>query len=186
MSQELKFHSYVYFEILPCKRSPLISHKFKIITLCTLHLPTILSIMAKNSNVVYSPSVKKQTIRKSPNGKAKPIPPTRRLDVRNHYKTASVETRRFRLWLETHPDIWSEVTFDRTGTIKTTTYTNITITTTNTVSVTAGFETVISLYTNKNVDVHNFRYYHFLMYIHLRCVIIHQGVCYRTKSGSFP
>ena len=122
-----------YFAILPCKRSLLLSHKFKVINLCTfLSLSTIPFIMATNGNVVFYPLVQKQTIRKSAHGNsANPIP-TRRLNIGNHLKAASPGTKP---WLETHPDIWSEITYDSTGTVKTTTYTNIIIITMETVSI---------------------------------------------------
>ena len=87
--------------------------------------------MARINNVVYSPFVKKQNQKCPYKTSANPIP-TRRLNIGNHLKTASLGTKP---WLETHPDIWSEITYDSTGTVKTTTYTNIIIITMETVSI---------------------------------------------------
>ena len=49
----------------------------------------------------------------------------------------------FKEWLITNPHVRSYVTWSQACTVKTTTYMNVNIVTTNTVSVTAGFEIVI-------------------------------------------
>ena len=51
--------------------------------------------------------------------------------------------RCFKDWLITNPNAQSYCTWNQARTVKTTTYTNVNIVTTNTVSVTAGFEIVI-------------------------------------------
>ena len=63
--------------------------------------------------------------------------------VRHVYKAIN---RRIKQWLRTNPNVECHKTWNQDRTIKTTTYTNVNIVTTDTVSVTtAGFETVIDL-----------------------------------------
>ena len=70
----------------------------------------------------------------------KPLEPE--VPVRNVYKRIN---RRMKEWLQTNPTVECYRTWNQARTIKTTTYTNVNIVTTDTVSVTAGFETVIDL-----------------------------------------
>ena len=51
--------------------------------------------------------------------------------------------RRMKEWLRANPNIEFYRTWNQAGTVKTTTYTNVNIVTTDTVSVTAGLEIVI-------------------------------------------
>ena len=51
--------------------------------------------------------------------------------------------RRMKAWLRTNPNVEFYLTWNRAGTVKTTTYTNVNIVTTDIVSVTARFENVI-------------------------------------------
>ena len=51
--------------------------------------------------------------------------------------------RRMKEWLRTNPHVEFYRTWNQARTVKTTTYTNVNIVTTDTVSVTAGFEIVI-------------------------------------------
>ena len=98
--------------------------------------------MATNGNIVCYPFIRKPTIRKSARGGANLIPNVVE-PVRDFYKDISDESRRFRVWLDTNPHIRSDVTWNQAGTVKTTTYMNVNIVTTNTVSVKS--ETVIEL-----------------------------------------
>ena len=98
--------------------------------------------MATNGNIVCYPFVRKPTIRKSARGGANLIPNVVE-PVRDFYKDISDEPRQFRVWLDSNPHIQSDVTWNQSRTVKTTTYTNVNIVTTDTVSVTAGFEIII-------------------------------------------
>ena len=59
--------------------------------------------------------------------------------VRDIYKGIN---RRMKEWLRTNPNVEFYCTWNQACTVKTTTYTNVNIVTTDTVSVTAGFENV--------------------------------------------
>ena len=52
--------------------------------------------------------------------------------------------RRMKTWLKTNPHTQSVVTWNQARTVKTTTYTNVKIVITDTVSITAGFEIIIN------------------------------------------
>ena len=98
--------------------------------------------MATNGNIVYYSFVRKPTIRKSARGDTNRFPNVVE-PVRDFYKDISDESRQFREWLDTNPHIQSDVTWNQARTVKTTTYKNVNIVTTDTVSVKS--ETVIEL-----------------------------------------
>ena len=95
--------------------------------------------MATNRNIVCYPFIRKPTIRKSARGGMNLIhnvvEPVSNffMDIDPHFKA----------WLDTNPHIQSDVTWNEARTVKTTTYTNVNIVITNTVSVKS--ESVIEL-----------------------------------------
>ena len=84
--------------------------------------------MARNNNVTYSISCRKKQNRKSPyRTSVNPITArTQRIHRRNHLKSILPVLKQ---WLEAHHHIEAVATINSNGTVKITTYTNITITT---------------------------------------------------------
>ena len=82
----------------------------------------------------------KKTIRKSARAGGTKLIPNVVEPVRDFFKDIDP---RFKEWLDTNPHIQSDVTWNQDRTVKTTTYTNVNIMTTDTVSVQS--ESIIEL-----------------------------------------
>ena len=96
--------------------------------------------MATNGNTAYYPFIPKPTQRKSARGGGTKLIPNVVEPVRDLFKDIDP---RLKEWLETNPHIRSDETWNHDRTVKTTTYTNVNIMTTDTVSVQS--ESIIEL-----------------------------------------
>ena len=142
--------------------------------------------MVKNNNITFTclPSLSSSSLKREIHH-----PITKRalrLYYRNHYKFISLLLKQ---WLVEHPTIVPKVTINLTMNppVITTTYSNIIITTVESINTNSTLTTSVYITSTcyKYIYITFFTISFWCIFI-FRCVLYIRGLCYCTKSGSFP